>query len=350
MSYLDLACLHSDPTQCPQIPAEPIAIDPTRELTPEYAAELQKKVPYHQRADFLEHPPWFRRECLYRNPIVLQMIGEAAQGVVNPLARCRVRKTFGISGVHLDRTGPDSLVPGGADTVELADTEHWQRDGQCGNLFSQLDTVAKEIAEFLGCDTVRNRREIVRALREQRFAVTGRHPQRQRGTYYHRLLVVWDRREGWTGQRYDPLQAVYFREAKMASKAKKDAYYRVFKIITGEAYSSLAWDLRFGTAWCSLCGVEAYRKRLRMATRRHRGRHRPVVNPDASPSYHELPEESLEFAAQNEVEQFYNLLHTGVEVHDAIAQVALPEHIIQQLLDPNNTETVAAFAARQRPA
>jgi hypothetical protein len=199
-----------------------------------------------------------------------------------------------------------------------------------------------------------------RGKRELRMALKGLRDQfgfpscRARAeAYYCGLLAVWDAREGWTGQRYDPEHAMPLCEALMKHKGRPDFYYRSFQLITGKPYSSLCWDLYFGASWCRKYGPEAYRRHRATPLRRRAGRRKGPFQDQDLQSQNALSSPAPSDRASDpqteaEIEKLIHLLHQGVQLEAALAEVDLSDALASILMDPANAEMVAAWVARQR--
>jgi hypothetical protein len=161
--------------------------------------------------------------------------------------------------------------------------------------------------------------------------------RQQQDDYFSRLLAVWDAREGWTGECYDPAQAVTLREAmQQAGEKRPDTYYRAFHLVSGVPYSDVAWDIFFGSSWREALDPETYRRLRAMPMRRRAGRRK---GSSAAVSDQET---------EAEINKLVAMLKQGIEVREAVAKVNLPDDLKRILTDPENAPDVQRWAEDKR--
>jgi hypothetical protein len=190
--------------------------------------------------------------------------------------------------------------------------------------------------------SVRQQRAVRGAVRAQRreLGLTTRYAKSE--GYYRRLLAVWDAREGWDGAAYNILErGQTLRRARIQARASWDMYATAFRLVTGQPYSGMAWEIIFGSNHLEALGPEKYQRSKAMPTRRRAGRPRKAAR--------ETPRagEGVTAATIERLRQL--LLGESKPVEVALSELALPDDLRQLLLDRDNAEQVRDWIARGCP-
>jgi hypothetical protein len=239
--------------------------------------------------------------------------------------------------------------------------ERWLRDPSVEQeVFGEIEELIRKHPHAVSWSQLSNRarREVKEALAELRRKLRLSAARQQPDAYYARLLAVWDVREGWTGRGYSPRRAVPLSETLTRASARRDDYYRAFRLVTGVPYSDLTWDFLFGADYLQFLGEEAYQRLRSMPQRRRTGQRRgrragaPHIQTVAEPPARSVggdPATTLEHSEEEaEIKKLLALLSEGVEINLALAQVRLSEGTRLLLEDPANRSRVEAFATRVR--
>jgi hypothetical protein len=164
--------------------------------------------------------------------------------------------------------------------------------------------------------------------------------------YYCQLLEIWDCREGWTGQCYDPRQAQPLKAS--LRKLSHDAYYRAFALVVGEPYSTICWDIHLGARWQNKLGHDKYRRLRSLPHHRRAGRRRSTDGPVAAARATGGVDACASVEENPEIAKFYLLASQGLAPDAVLAQVELPDSVLRTLRDPKNRRKIDDFFARQK--